>query len=205
MSFSYQQPVWDVILARMPISLFLGFSSFILSYLICIPLALRKARKHGSFYDVSSSIIIFTGYVIPGYVLGLLLIIFFAGDSFLDYFPIGGSVSDYHEELPFFARIGDFLHHMTLPLVAYMASEFAFLTMLVKNSLLDEIRKNYMRTALAKGLSVKAAVFRHALRNALLPLATRMSEIFTLLFASSLLIEKVFNIDGMGYWFITLC
>ncbi len=197
-SFSYQQPVWDVMITRIPISLFLGLSSFLISYCICIPLGFRKALRHGSLYDVLSSIVVFIGYVIPGYALGLLLIIFFSGGSFLDLFPIGGIVSDYFEELSFLGKMGDFLYHMTLPLIAYMASEFAFLTMLMKNSLLDEAGKNYIFTAMAKGSSFSQAMRHHALRNALIPIATRLSEIFTLLFTSSILIEKVFNIDGMG-------
>ncbi len=197
-SFSYQEPVWSVIGRRIPISLFLGLTSFLLSYLVCIPLSLKKSLKHGSLYDILSSIFVFAGYIIPGYVLGLLLIIFFSGESFLGFFPIGGSVSDYFEELSLFGKLGDFLYHMVLPLTAYMASEFAFLTMLLKNSILEEKSKNYMRTAVAKGLSYKEAIRRHALRNALLPLATRLSEVFTLIFTSALLIEKVFNIDGMG-------
>ena len=197
-SFSYQEPVWDVILQRIPISLFLGLSSFFLSYMICIPLALKKALRHGTNYDFITSALIFAGYIIPGYVLALLLIIFFSGGSFLDIFPIGGAVSDNFEELSIFGQAADFLHHMFLPLMAYMASEFAFLTMLLKNSLLEEASKNYMLTAVAKGASYKQAMRRHALRNSLIPLATRLSEVFTLIFTSALLIEKVFNIDGMG-------
>ena len=197
-SFSYQQPVWDVMITRIPISLFLGLSSFLISYCVCIPLGFRKALHHRSMYDVLSSIVVFIGYVIPGYVLGLLLIIFFSSGSFLDLFPIGGMVSDYFEELSLLGKAGDFLYHMTLPLLAYTASEFAFLTMLMKNSLLDEAGKNYILTAMAKGSSFPQAMRYHALRNALIPIATRLSEIFTLLFTSSILIEKVFNIDGMG-------
>ncbi|MCB1323595.1 MAG: ABC transporter permease subunit [Spirochaetales bacterium] len=197
-SFTYQEPAWDVIRARMPISLFFGLTSFLLSYLICIPLGLKKALSHQSTFDVASSTLIFAGYVIPGYVLGLLLIIFLAGGSYLDLFPIGNVVSDNFEELSFGAKILDFLHHMLLPMICYMASEFAFLTLLMKNTLLDELGKDYMRTAMVKGSDFDTAVRRHALRNALIPIATRLSEIFTLIFAGALLIEKVFNIDGMG-------
>ena len=177
-SFSYQEPVWDVIARRIPISLFLGLTSFLLSYLICIPLGMKKALHHASAYDTISSVLIFAGYVIPGYVLGLILIIFFSGGSFLDLFPIGGMVSDNFESLSLLAKIGDFLHHMALPLIAYMASEFAFLTMLMKNSILEETQKNYMLTAIAKGNSYKQAIRKHALRNALIPIATRLSEVF---------------------------
>ncbi len=197
-SFAYQQPVWDVIIERVPLSLFLGFSAFLLSYLICIPLGIAKATRHGSVFDMVSNIFIFSLYVVPGYVIALILIIFLSGGSFLDLFPIGGAVSDGFEELSWIGQVGDFLYHMTLPLLATMAGDFAFLTLLVKNSLLDEVNKRYIITARMKGLSFKQAVRKHALVNALLPLATRMSEIFTLMFASSLLIEKIFNLDGTG-------
>lgn len=197
-SYTYEEPVWDVITSKFPISLFFGITSFILSYLVCIPLGLFKALKHRSPFDTASSVIIFTGYVIPSYALGILLIVLFAGSYFLSLFPLSGIVSDNFEDLSFFARIFDFLHHMILPLACYMASEFAFLTMLMKNSILEEMQKDYMRTALAKGAAYKIAVWKHALRNSLIPLATRMSEIFTLMFAGALLIEKVFDIDGMG-------
>jgi len=197
-SYSYEEPVWDVISSKFPISLFFGISSFLLSYLICIPLGLYKAIHNKSSFDTISSIIIFAGYVMPSYALGILLIVFFAGNNFLDLFPLSGIVSDNFEQLGFFGKVFDFLHHMVLPMICYMASEFAFLTMLMKNSLIDEIKKDYMRTALVKGATFKNAVWKHALRNSLIPLATRMSEIFTLMFAGALLIEKVFDIDGMG-------
>lgn len=195
-SYTYQEPVLDVILKRLPISLFFGLTSFFISYLVCIPLGVRKAMKNHSAFDTSSSVVIFVGYVIPGYALGILLIMIFGVR--LNLFPISGVVSDNFESLSFIGKVGDFIHHMFLPLVCYMASEFAFLTMLMKNSLLEEIKKDYMRTALVKGSTFNLAVYRHALRNALIPIATRLSEVFTLIFASALLIEKVFDIDGMG-------
>jgi len=197
-SYTYGEPVWEVISSRFPISLFFSFTSFFLSYLICIPLGLLKAVKHGSRFDVISSGLVFSGYVMPGYALGILLIIFFAGGSYLDVFPLGGLVSDHFEDLHFFGKVFDLLKHLVLPMFCYMIGEFAFLTFLMKNTALEELGKDYMRTALAKGLSFKEAVFKHALRNALIPIATRMSEIFTLMFAGALLIEKVFDIDGMG-------
>lgn len=197
-SYSFYEPVWDVLVQRMPVSLFFGLTSFFLAYLVCIPLGVAKAKRDSSAFDVATSAVIFAGYVIPGYVLGLLLIVLFAGGSFLDLFPIGGIVSDYYEQLGPLEKAADFLHHMTLPLVCYMASEFAFLTLLMKNSLLEEISKDYLRTAVVKGSPFDRAVWKHAFRNALIPLATRLSEIFTVIFAGALLIEKVFNIDGMG-------
>jgi microcin C transport system permease protein len=197
-SYSYEEPVWNVIASKFPISLFFGLTSFILSYLVCIPLGMLKAMKNKTTIDTVSSVFIFTGYVIPSYALGILLIVLFSGSYFLNIFPLSGIVSDNWEELSFFGKIFDFIHHMVLPMICYMASEFAFLTMLMKNSILEEIQKDYMRTALAKGSGFKRAVWKHAFRNSLIPLATRMSQIFTLMFAGALLIEKVFDIDGMG-------
>jgi microcin C transport system permease protein len=197
-SYAYEEPVWDVIVSKFPISLFFGFTSFFMSYLVCIPLGMLKAVKNNSTFDTISSIIVFTGYVVPGYALGILLITFLGGGSFLDWFPISGIISDNFESLSLSGKIFDFLHHMILPLICYMASEFAFLTMLTKNSLIDEIKKDYMRTAMVKGSTFNRAVWKHAFRNSLIPLATRLSEIFTIMFTSALLIERVFDIDGMG-------
>lgn len=197
-SYFYEEPVWDVIVSKFPISLFFGFTSFFLSYLVCIPLGMMKAVKNKSTFDTVTSVIIFAGYVMPGYALGILLITFLGGGSFLDLFPISGIVSDNFEMLPPGGKILDFLHHMVLPLICYMASEFAFLTILMKNSIIDEIKKDYMRTAIAKGATFNIAVWKHAFRNSLIPLATRLSEIFTIMFVGALLIEKIFDIDGMG-------
>ncbi len=197
-SFSYGEPAWDVIKSKFPISLFFGVTSFILSYLICIPLGLAKALRHKSGFDTTTSALLFAGYVVPGFALGVLLLTFFAGGQYLDWFPLSGIVSDDWEYLSPWGKVTDFLWHMTLPLICYMAGEFAFLTLLMKNALLEEMSKDYMRTALLQGMTFKQAVWRHALRNALIPLATRAGEIFTLMFAGALLIEKVFDIDGMG-------
>jgi microcin C transport system permease protein len=198
MSYSYGEPAWDVIRSKFPVSLFFGLTSFVLSYLVCIPLGLYKALRHKSAFDTISSAVLFAGYVMPGFALGVLLLIFFGGGSYLDWFPLSGIVSDDWETFSTWGRITDFLWHMTLPLLCYMIGEFAFLTLLMKNSLLDEMPKDYMRTALLQGMSFRQAVWKHALRNALIPLATRAGEIFTLMFAGALLIEKVFDIDGMG-------
>jgi len=197
-SYTYGEPAWDVIKSKFPISLFFGVTSFILSYSICIPLGLLKALKNRSGFDTASSIIIFAGYVIPGFALGVLLLTFFAGGKYFDWFPLSGIVSDDWESYSFLGKVGDFLWHMALPLLCYMVSEFAFLTLLMKNALLEEMSKDYMRTALLQGMTFRQAAWKHALRNALIPLATRAGEIFTLMFAGALLIEKVFDIDGMG-------
>lgn len=197
-SYAYDEPVWDVIISKMPISLFFGITSFLLSYIICIPLGMYKAVHNKSWFDTISSVIIFSGYVIPGYALGVLLIVFLGGGSYLDLFPISGIVSDNFENFSSMGKVFDFLHHMTLPMICYMVGEFAFLTMLMKNSLLEELQKDYMRTALIKGSTFNMAVWKHAFRNSLIPLTTRFGEIFTLMFAGSILIERVFDIDGMG-------
>ena len=197
-SYTYSEPVWDVINSKFPVSLFFGLASFFLSYSICIPLGLYKAFKHKSAFDTASSFIIFAGYVMPGFALGVLLLTFFAGGSYFDWFPLSNIVSDDWESRSAVGTALDFLHHMTLPLLCYMVSEFAFLTFLMKNALLEEMSKDYMRTALLQGMTFKQAAWNHALRNALIPLATRAGEVFTLMFAGALLIEKVFDIDGMG-------
>lgn len=197
-SYTYGEPAWDVIRSKFPISLFFGLTSFVLSYLICIPLGLYKAMRHKSTFDTASSALLFAGYVVPGFALGVLLLTFLAGGTWLDWFPLSGIVSDDWESYTVWGKTVDFLWHMTLPLICYMAGEFAFLTLLMKNSLLEEMSKDYMRTALLQGMTFRQAVWRHALRNALVPLVTRAGEIFTLMFAGALLIEKVFDIDGMG-------
>ena len=197
-SYSYNEPVLTVIVERFPISIFFGLTSFLLSYLICIPLGFYKAYKNGSPFDVSTSVLIFSGYVIPGYALGIILIIFFSGGGYFNWFPMTGIVSDYFEDLDFWNKVLDFAHHLVLPMICYMVGEFAVLTLLFKNSLLEEISKDYVRTSILKGTTTKMAIWRHAVRNALIPIITRVSEIFTIMFAGALLIEKIFDIDGMG-------
>lgn len=200
-SYVYHQPVLQVILSKMPLSLFFGITSFALSYAISIPLGLAKAVRNHQPFDTITSILIFAGYVMPGFALGVLLIILFGGGSFLDWFPISGVVSDNFKYLSLWGQTLDFLHHMVLPLICYMVGEFAFLTMLTKNSVLEELNKDYLRTALAKGIPFNRALRKHALRNALIPLATGMGSIFTVMFTGALLIERVFDLDGMGLLF----
>ncbi len=200
-STSYGEPVWDVISSRFPVSLLFGLGSLFLSYLISVPLGILKAVKHGSAFDTWSSIAVFSGYVIPGYALGIVLIVLFSGGSYLDWFPLGGLTSDDYAYMNFGERVLDVAYHLVLPMTCFMIGEFAFLTFLLKNSVMEELGKDYMRAALARGLSFRQALIQHALRNALIPLATRSGEIFTLLFTGSLLIEKVFDIDGMGRLF----
>jgi microcin C transport system permease protein len=200
-SYVYQKPVLDVILSKIPISLFFGLVSYVIAYAISIPLGMRKALSHGGWLDTVSSAVIFAGYVIPGYALGILLIIFFAGGSYFDWFPIGNIVSDNYESLPPAGKVLDFLHHMILPVFCYVIGDFALLTLLMKNSVIEELTKDYMRTAMAKGLSARRAAWGHAFRNALIPIATGLGSILAVFFTSSLLIERVFDIDGMGLLF----
>jgi microcin C transport system permease protein len=200
-SYVYQQPVLKVIADKFPISLFFGLVSFFLAYAISIPLGVRKALTNGSWSDTASSVLVFAGYIIPEYALGILLIIFFAGGTFLDWFPLGGIVSENFEHLAPLDQGLDFLHHMVLPLICYMVGEFAFLTLLMKNSILEELNKDYVRTAMAKGMSFRATVWKQVFRNALIPIATGIGSLFTVLFTSALLIERVFDIDGMGLLF----
>jgi microcin C transport system permease protein len=197
-SFRTFRPVLAEIAARLPISLTFGLTGFLLSYLICIPLGIKKALTHRSLFDTVSSVVVYVGYAIPGFALGVLLLVFLGGGSFLNLFPLSGIVSDNFEYLPWYRQILDFLHHMVLPVLCYSIGGYAILTTLMKNSLMEELNKDYIRTALAKGLPYNRVVFRHALRNAFIPILTGMGSLFTLFFAGSILIEKVFSIPGMG-------
>ena len=198
-SYVYQDPVWDVIKSRFPISIFLGLTGFLLSYLVCVPLGVMKAVRHGSRFDFFSSFTVFLGYSTPGWALGTALLVLLGGGSFLDVFPLGGFRPDNWEYLSTWGKITSQLHHMILPVICYMVGSFATLTILTKNSLMDNLGQDYVRTAFAKGLAERRVVFVHALRNSLIPLATGLGHAFSLVLAGSFLIERVFNIDGMGY------
>lgn len=198
-SYIYQDPVWDVIKTRFPVSIFLGLTSFILSYLVCVPLGVLKAIRHGSRFDFTSSFIVFLGYSIPGWALGTALLVLFGGGSFWDVFPLGGFRPYNWEYLSFGEKVTAQIRHMFLPVLCYMIGSFATLTILTKNALLETLGMDYVRTAFAKGLSEKRVVFVHALRNSMIPIATGLGHFFSLILAGSFLIERVFNIDGMGY------
>ena len=198
-SYIYQDPVWDVIKARFPISIFLGLTGFILSYVVCIPLGVIKAVRHGSRFDFFSSVVVFLGYAVPGWALGTALLVLFGGGSFWSVFPLGGFRPDNWEYLSVWGKITGQLHHMALPVVCYMVGAFATETILTKNSLMENLGQDYIRTAFAKGLSERRVIFVHALRNSLIPLVTGLGNAISLILAGSFLIERVFNIDGMGY------
>jgi microcin C transport system permease protein len=197
-SFKYEEPVTELIVSKFPVSLTFGITSFILTYLICIPLGVLKAIKNGSTFDRVTTVILFVTYSIPPIMLGILLLVFFAGASYFSWFPLEGVFSDNYSELSMSGKILDRLHHMILPLICYMIGGFTFLTMMMKNSMLDVIELDYVRTAKAKGLSIKTVYMKHALRNALIPVVTGMSGILSLFFSGSILIERIFNLDGMG-------
>lgn len=197
-SFTYEEPVLDVIVSKFPVSLQFGIISLILSYLISIPLGIIKAIKNGSLFDVSSSILLFVFYSIPSFMLAILLIVFLAGGSFYEIFPVGGLHSEMYEEFGAWDKFLDRVHHFILPLVCYTIGSFTSLTVLMKNSLIEEIKKDYIRTARAKGVTEKVVYMKHALRNALIPIVTGLGGFLTVFFAGSLLLETIFQLDGIG-------
>ncbi len=195
-STRYNESVWGMIRERMPVSIFYGLVTFIITYLVCIPLGVLKAIKHRTVLDNVSSILIFVGYAIPGFVLGSVLVVYLAAR--LGWFPTGGFVSEDFDSLTLGGKVWDLLHHAALPLVCYMIGGFAFMTLLVKNNLMDNLAADYVRTAIAKGAGFKRAVLNHALRNSLIPLATTLGHIVSIFVAGSLLIELIFEINGFG-------
>ncbi|MBX2988431.1 MAG: ABC transporter permease subunit [Bdellovibrionaceae bacterium] len=197
-SFTYEEPVIDVIASKFPVSLQFGIASLFLTYIVCIPLGVKKARQAGGAFDQVSGLILYFAYSIPPLVLGIFLIVFLAGSSYLNWFPIGGFQSDDYESFTLMGKIGDRVWHFVLPLCCYVIGSFTELTMLMRNSMLDVIKSDYVRTARAKGLSENKVIFKHALRNALIPIATGLSGFFALFLAGSLIIEQIFNLDGIG-------
>ena len=179
---------------RLHISAFFGITSFLLVYSICIPLGIWKAINNGSRFDLISSITVFIGYSIPGYILGILLLVYFGGD----WFPLHGWRSPNFDELTLIGKIKDQLHHALAPMICYMIGSFATLTVLMKNSLLENLSQDYVRTAFAKGLSERRVIFKHAVRNSLIPLATGIGGLIGVFLAGSYLIEKTFGIDGFA-------
>lgn len=191
--------VIDLILEKMPVSVSLGLWITLISYVISIPLGIKKAISDGSRFDVWTSGVIIIAYAIPGFLFAIMLIILFAGGSFWDIFPLRGLVSDNWEELSWPARIADYFWHLTLPLTAMVLSAFATTTLLTKNSFLDEIRKQYVVTARAKGLGDRQVLYGHVFRNAMLIIIAGFPAAFiSAFFTGSLLIETIFSLDGLG-------
>jgi microcin C transport system permease protein len=195
-SYRYNEPVWDVIQSRFPVSLYYGLVTLIITYTVCIPLGVLKAIKHRTVVDNVSSILIFVGYAIPGYALGSLLLLFFSVR--LEWFPMGGFMSLSFYEMSFWDKSIDLINHSVLPLICYLIGSFALVTLLLKNHLMDNLAADYIRTAIAKGVSFRKAVTRHAMRNSMIPIATTFGQNIVLLVSGSFLIETIFDINGFG-------
>lgn len=198
-SYFQDRAVIDLIIEKLPVSISLGLWVTILSYGISIPLGIRKAVQDGSRFDLWTSGVIIVGYAIPGFLLGVLLIVLFASDNFMNIFPLRGLVSDNFEELSWWEKILDYFWHMTLPLIALSVSAFATTTFLTKNSFLDEIKKQYVITARAKGLSENSVLYGHVFRNAMLIIIAGFpAALLSVFFTGSILIETIFSLDGLG-------
>ena len=200
---SYDYPnktAWQLIKSRIPISVWFGLASFILTYLICVPLGIAKALKHRQAFDAVSSLVVFIAYAIPSFALAMMLKMFLCGtvEGLGDVFPLGGISSDFDVDPTWWVWFKDRAWHMVLPICCYVAGSFAMLTLLMKNSLLDQISADYVRTVIAKGATRSRAIWLHAFRNALIPIATGLGPMIGLLFAGSIIIESIFEIPGMG-------
>lgn len=198
-SFYHHSDVWQLVKSKLPVSISIGMWTFFLTYFISVPLGIAKAVREGSRFDAATSAAVLVGYSIPGFVLGVFLLVMFGGGSFLHWFPLRGLTSDDWDTLSWFGKVKDYLWHITLPVTASVAGSFAVMTMLTKNTFLEEIRKQYVLTARAKGLSERTVLYKHVFRNALIPLVTGFPAAFIgAFFAGSLLIETLFSLDGLG-------
>ena len=198
-SFFHNKDVWQLIKEKLPVSISLGIWTFLLTYLISVPLGIAKAVRAGSLFDTVTTFIVLLGYAIPSFVLGVVLLVYFAGGSFVQWFPLRGIVSANWHELDLFHKITDYFWHITLPVTAMVVGGFAVITILTKNSVLEEIRKQYVMTARAKGVAERKVLWRHVFRNALIPIMTGFPAAFVAaFFTGSLLIETLFSLDGLG-------
>jgi len=198
-SYYHHQSVMQLVISKLPVSISIGLWTFFLVYLSCIPLGVAKAVREGTRFDIATSTLILIGYAIPGFVLGITLLVLFGGGSFWDLFPLRGLVSDNWAELSLVGKLTDYLWHMVLPVTASVVGSFAVMTMLTKNSFLEEIRKQYVLTARAKGLAESTVLYKHVFRNAMIPLITGFPGAFIgAFFTGSLLIETIFSLDGLG-------
>lgn len=198
-SFSQNKPVADLIREKLPVSISLGLWTFLISYLISVPLGIAKAVREGTAFDAATTLAVLAGYAIPGFVLGVFLIVLFAGGTFLDWFPLRGLVSENWEQLSWPARIADYFWHLALPLTCLVIGSFATMTFLTKNTFIEEMRKQYVLVARAKGLSQRRVMWGHVFRNALIPIVTGFPAAFiAAFFTGALLIETLFSLDGLG-------
>lgn len=195
-SYVKRQAVLEAIIDRLPVSITIGLIGFFLTYLICIPLGVMKAVLHKGQFDFISSVLIFVAYSIPGWALGVVLLRWLGGN--LGLVPLGGLYAENFDQLGFWEKLVDLAHHAALPVFCYMLGNFATMTILMKNSLMENLSADYVRTAFAKGLSERRVIFLHALRNSMIPIATGLGHALSLIIAGSFLIEKVFNINGFG-------
>jgi len=192
----YNEPVGEMILERIPVATYFGLLTAIITYAICLPLGVLKALKHRTFIDTSSSVLIFLGYSIPGFSLGAILLVHLGAR--MNLFPLFGLTSPDFDQMNDWGKIKDIAHHTVLPLICYVIGSFAMLTMLTKNSLMDNLAADYVRTAMAKGVSFPRAVFGHAFRNSMIPVATSLGSLVEIFIGGSILIETVFDIQGFG-------
>ncbi len=198
-SFMQNKDVWTLIKDKLPVSVSLGLWTFLITYLVSIPMGIAKAVRDGSTFDNVTTMVVLIGFAIPGFVLGVLLIVLFAGGSFWDWFPLRGLTSDNWATLGWVERIKDYFWHLTLPLICLVIGSFATITLLTKNTFVEEIRKQYVLVARAKGLSQRRVLYKHIFRNALIPLVTGFPAAFIgAFFAGSVLIETLFSLDGLG-------
>ncbi|MFC3285240.1 microcin C ABC transporter permease YejB [Litchfieldella rifensis] len=198
-SFFRNRPVVELMVERLPVSISLGLWTTLVVYLVSIPLGIRKALRHGSRFDVWSSGLVIVGYAIPGFLFAILLIVLFAGGSYFSVFPLRGLTSPNFDELSALGKVGDYFWHITLPVLASAIGSFATLTMLTKNSFLDEVHKQYVLTARAKGASDRRVLYGHVFRNAMLIIIAGLpSALVGIFFTGSLLIEVIFSLDGLG-------
>ncbi len=192
----YNDPVHEMIFARMPVAVYFGLLTAFITYAVCLPLGVLKALKHRTFIDSASSVLIFLGYSIPGFALGAILLVHFGAR--MNLFPLFGLTSADFDQLGTFEKIKDLAHHTVLPLICYIIGSFAGLTMMTKNNLMDNLAADYVRTAMAKGASFRKAVFGHAFRNSMIPVATSLGDLVTVFIGGSMLVETVFDIQGFG-------
>ena len=197
-SFFHNKDVWQLIKEKLPVSISLGVFTFLLTYLISVPLGILKAVRAGTRFDTATTFIVLLGYAIPSFVLGVVLLVYFAGGSFVQWFPLRDITSSNWSELSWFGKVTDYLWHITLPVAAMVVGSFAVITIMTKNSVLEEIRKQYVLTARAKGLAERDVMWRHVFRNSLIPIMTGFPAAFVgAFFGSSLLIETLFSLDGL--------
>ncbi len=196
LSYKYNEPVAGMMLERLPVSLYFGILGALITYLVSVPLGVAKALRHKSLFDSVSSVFVFLGYAVPGFALGAVLLVYLGAR--LEWFPLYGLTSPGFEHMGWREQLGDLASHTVLPLLCYVVSTFAMTTMMMKNSLMENISADYVRTAVAKGVSFRRAVWGHAFRNSFIPIASTLGGVICTVIGGSILIERVFDIQGFG-------